>query len=176
MKRARYIVIHQCSLSNLAPGNPYPIPDEYLDGPSLAGRFLDEGLGTGGRPPYHGLTTVGARNEQMLPLGVRGSHAGDYNDESIAWCVVGEDKPAPLGQLEAAASACAMLVLWTGGAEIVGHTDLAGASKDPKKRCPRPVVDVEQFRAMVRGRLPSGWQSWPRPQIEDVVLGAGLVG
>jgi hypothetical protein len=174
MGRVRYIVMHHCSLAKLAPGNPNPVPDDYLDAAAIAGRFMDEGLGTGGRPPYHGITTMAEVNEQILPLSIRGAHAIGYNAESIAWCVAGESRPASLRQLEAAAEACAMLVLHTGGAEIVGHTDLPGASSDPKKRCPRPTLDVAQFRSMVRDRLPSDWRSWPRAHVEEVVFSGGL--
>src|SRR5690349_23745698 len=55
-------------------------------------------------------------------------------------------------QLETAASVVAMLVMWTSGAEIVGHTDLAGASRDPKKRCPRPTVRSEEHTSELQSR------------------------
>jgi hypothetical protein len=114
-------------------------------------------------------------NEQALPLSIRGTHAIGINRESLAWVIIGEKRPASMRMLELAADAVAMLVLWTGGAEIVGHMDIPGASKDPGKTCPRPTIDVAQFRLLVRDRLPSDWRTWPRAQIEDVVSAAGLV-
>lgn len=173
--RTRYVVVHHCSLKNLAPGNPRPIPDDFLDAPSLAGRFTDLGLGTGGRPPYHGLTTLSESNEQILPLSIRGSHSIGYNYESLAWCLVGEDRPAPDRQIAAAADAVALLVLFAGGAEIVGHADLPGATGDTGKRCPWPTVDIQQFRLMVRDRLPHDWRSRSRADIEALVRQGGFV-
>lgn len=171
----RYVVLHHCSLSHEAPGNPYPVPDEHLDMAMLSARFADLGLGTGGRVPYHCGTIQAEVNEQALPLSVRGTHAIGVNRESLAWVIIGEKRPASQRMLELAADGVAMLVLYTGGAEIVGHTDIAGASKDPGKTCPRPTVDVAQFRLMVRDRLPNGWRTFPRPQVEDIVSAAGFV-
>ncbi len=175
--QVRYLMVHHTSLSKYGDDNPHPIPDALIDAPALCGRFSNPALGTGGRPPYHGLTLLDGRNEQCLPLSIRGAHAIGCNGASVAWAVVGETAPANSVQLEALADVCAVLLPWLGlGAlSIVGHTDLPGTSRDPAKKCPRPTIDVPQLRLLVADRLPSGWQAASSQEAEDRVVGAGLV-
>lgn len=176
LERVRFVVLHHCSLQNEAPGNPHPVPDEHLDMAALSARFVASSLlGTASRVPYHCGTTMAEVNEQALPLGIRGTHAIGVNRESLAWVIIGEKRPASMRMLELAADGVAMLVMYSGGAEIVGHTDLAGASRDPHKTCPRPTVDIAQFRLMVRDRLPSGWRLFSPEHVEDLVSAAGFV-
>jgi hypothetical protein len=173
----RQVVVHHCSLSHLATGNPHPVPDKDLDGPALAGRFRDLGLGTGGRVPYHVLITIKPAVEQMLPLRYAGAHAVGYNRVSWAVAVVGEDMPCTFDQLGLTAQVCARLVSMAGlGSDaVVGHTDLPGASRDPRKRCPRPTIDIAQLRALVRDYLPSGYLLLGDVEREAWARGSGLV-
>jgi hypothetical protein len=176
----RWVVVHRTSLSRRGPDNPNPIADQDLDGPGLTNRFRlspaapPNGLGTGGRPPYHLLVRTDAVVEQVLPLEVRGAHAVGINAESWAVAIAGDGRPCSAEQLRTAAALCALLVP-VSGAELVGHTDLAGASRDSSKRCPWPVVDVTQLRAMVRDWLPTGWQTWRREFALERAIDAGLV-
>lgn len=171
--RLRYIILHHCGLANLTDDNPHPVSDEDLNAPAMAGRMrYIKGIG---RMPYHGVTTLDGANEQALPLNKQGAHALDYNDESLAWCLVGEKGPASGRQFDAAIEAVGLLVIWSGVTTIVGHTDLPGASADPKKRCPYPTITPIQFQAMVFGRLPSGWALWNQAMRNEYVTSCGLV-
>lgn len=171
----RLLVVHHTSLSQGGADNPHPVPDEHIDGPALAARFVaNAGLGTGQCVPYHGLTLWSGRNEQMLPLSVRGAHALGVNGVSWAWAIVGEERPASFEQLSALADVCAVLSVLGGGLELMGHADVPGGSRDAQKTCPRPTVDMDQLRALVRDRMPSGWRLWSTPQAEDYAVSAGL--
>jgi len=145
----RYLVIHHCSLSKKAPGNDNPIPDDKLTGPLLAKAFKDLRLGTTGCTPYHFLITY-TGIDQLLQLSVRGAHARAWNDRSIGIAVVAdEDNKVPPLQSQRDNLIALLRVLYpiNGGLEIVGHTQLAGASADPHKVCPGPLLNPDQLSA-----------------------------
>ena len=176
--RPSLIVVHHCSLSHRAKGNPDPIADDLLTGVELAKRFADPGLGTGGRVPYHFLILRSGSVDQLLPLDVRGSHAKGYNNASIAVCYVGESGPTK-AQLVALEKVCAGLVMWTklvagAGARITGHTLLPGASVDPLKVCPHPTCDLGTLKCQVTLRLGYDWRQWPEQRIRLALDGEGF--
>jgi hypothetical protein len=175
-----FVAIHRISLTNRDDAaNPHPIPDELLDGPSLATRFRNPALGTGGRTPYHLLVRVDGAVDQMVPLGVRGAHAGvpsphtGYNWRSWAIAVVGEYREASQAQLIAAARMTALLLPATRGARVFGHSELPDAT--PNKVCPAPVVQMESFRTRVALTIPGGWQLADRDAAFDAMRAAGIV-
>jgi hypothetical protein len=143
--RIRYIVIHRISLAFKTDANPHPIPDDQLGAVGLAMAFKDRGLCTGGRPPYHILICMDGAAEQILPLSVQGVHARRYNDESIAIAMAGNTdmREAPLAQHKTLVEVCKPIYKLNGGLQIAGHTDLPGASGDPRKRCPGRFLPLE---------------------------------
>lgn len=147
----RYLVLHRISLANHdAAANPAPLVDAELDGPGLAHRFRNKGLGTGGKVPYHFLVRTDGAVDQLLPLSVRGSHAIGANSSSWAIAVVGEHRVANVDQIESVIRLCAALVpLAPYGARIIGHDEIRGGSADARKVCPRPVVDPREIAGHV---------------------------
>jgi N-acetyl-anhydromuramyl-L-alanine amidase AmpD len=138
------LVVHRISLAAIE------VPDELLDGPTLARKFrthFELRPVTGGLVPYHFLVRWDGLVEQLLPLEVCGAHAKEANAKSWAVAVVGTTAAN-----EAQQAGLLRVCRWLLGKrplEIVGHTDIEGASSDPDKRCPWPVVDVEGLRARV---------------------------
>lgn len=166
-----HLIVHHCSLRHHGPGNSNPIEDRDLTGPELAKRFLDKGLGTGGRCPYHFLILSDGRIDQLLPLDVRGAHTPGYNYRSIAISTVGEHLPPARSQVESLVKVLTGLVLHTRGAWINGHMYVAPS---PGKICPHPDLDMKKLRAEVSNRLPPDWRNWTRSKIDLVLSSEGF--
>jgi hypothetical protein len=176
-----YLVIHKTSLALRDPeANPFPIPNELLDGPSLAGRFTNPKLGTGGLIPYEILVrgNEAAAAEQLLPLYIRGAHAIGYSWRSIAIAVVCQDEltnpditPAQRDRL---VKICTALVPLGQGLKIVGHTDLPSASADPRKVCPGSKFALDMLTKTVYQSLPDDWRAWSLAQREEHASSAGF--
>ncbi len=159
IRRIHTLVLHRTDLSRNTPHNPHPISDLMLTGPELAKRFRVRGLGTGGLTPYHFLVLVDGAVQQLLPLSVVGSHARDYNYASIAVAVVGaklETQPPLHVQSDSLVRLVAVLRGINGGLDVVGHTDLPGASEDPKKKCPGPFIVPAEVARLAMGLQPPG--------------------
>lgn len=180
LSRLRYLVVHMCSFKALAKENPNPIADELLDAPSMSERQRqDPNIA---HPAYHVVVKLDGTVQQCLPLSRHGSHARAYNSESLAICIVGEGEPAEMTQLGPAGEVAALLHMFASSSsdnshavDVVGHTELPDASRDRTKRCPWPRVTMDQFRGLVRSKLPSGWQTLSKPEVRELVVEAGLV-
>ena len=159
--RIRWIVLHRISLARETVANPHPVGDLDLDGPALAGRFRNTGLGTGGRCPYHFLVRRGGDIDQMLSLSQRGAHDKNYNGRSVAIACAGDMREDALTGLQHAAlvELLTRLVTGLGGPAIVGHTALPGASADPGKVCPGKRLAVLSLAAVVTKALPDDWRT-----------------
>jgi len=140
----KYIVIHRVSLANYDKDqNPDPISDELLNAKEVALRFKNKALGTLGYTPYHILIKQNGTIEQMLPLSVRGAHSKGYNWCSWAVAVVGNTDQNEIKDAQYHPLVLVCKYLSRPGLEIVGHTDLPGASADPNKKCPGRFLPLE---------------------------------
>lgn len=140
--QVKYLVIHRLHLRRLG------ILDKDLDGAKIIEAFKNPKMKTKGRPPYHAVVKQDAGVEQMLPLAVKGAHAVGYNWQSWGIAVVGDftkEKPVE-GQTEALLEVCRVLAVANSGLEIVGHTELPGASDDPNKVCPGEFLPLPWVR------------------------------
>ena len=149
----KWIVVHHCSLWKWEP----PILDGDLTATKMIDAFTSDGsLGTGKAVPYHVLIRSSGMIEQMLRLTSKGAHARKHNDKSLSVCVVGESAVAPEWQYSKLVDTCVRLLVYIGGdtSQLVGHTELAGASRDANKKCPAPTVDMAKLRADVAKKLP----------------------
>jgi hypothetical protein len=175
-----HLVIHRTDLDHLDPvANPNPVPNELLDGPALALRFNNPGLGTGGAIPYHfllrsdpGLWTL----EQLLPLSVRGAHAVGFNWRGIGVAAVGDFRKyaPPAEQYDKLVKLVALLIPIQRGLITAGHTDLAGASADANKVCPGAFLPVKVLAASALATLPTDWNLWPASEVDARLVAAGI--
>jgi N-acetyl-anhydromuramyl-L-alanine amidase AmpD len=167
------LVLHRCSLAAVG------IDDSLLDAETLAAAFgsHDELRPvTGGRPPYHFLVRLHGAVEQVLPIRVRGSHAGRHNASSIGVAVVGDTRRRPMtaGQARGLVGVLAALVPYAPVARIVGHTQLDGATSDPGKVCPGEHIQVPSIAAAVVRALPEGWRAWSRERVSAELALSGV--
>jgi hypothetical protein len=168
------LVVHKTSVAAREdPWNLDPVPDGACTAVELARRFRRPNHYTGGRVPYHFLIDRFGAVEQMVPLGARGTHAKGYNYASVAVAYLGE-QPTP-EQLAALVAICSLLVPLNSGLDLVGHTQLPGASADPHKVCPSPHLDLAWLRQAAETAAPSGWRLLNRPHVEELLVGAGVV-
>jgi hypothetical protein len=183
LKHLRYLVIHETSLARQGPDNPHPVPDDQLDGMTLARIFREnpkprpEGLGTGGWCPYHILISPGGRIEQLMPLRARGAHAVGYNSQSIGIALVGNfAKREPLvSQMRALVKVCAELVPINKGLVIGGHTVTFNASSDPGKVCPGAMLHVPDVARRVVEKLPPNWRTHTDEELSWLLKLGGYV-
>jgi hypothetical protein len=168
------VVVHRISLARKTTANPEPIVDAELDGPELARRFRNKGLGTGGRTPYTALARQDLALEQLLPLVVKGTHAIDHNWCSWSLAVAGnsDEEPIPEELYEVMLEALAVLAVVP--RKVSGHTELPGSSGDPNKRCPGRYVNMDHVRAEVEKRLPVGSDTWDLPRRLKYIARAGF--
>lgn len=155
------VVVHRLSLARDVPQNPRVVDDSRLDGECIADGFIGhKQMGTGGEVPYHVLVRQDATVEQLLPLIQRGAHAIGYNARSWAVAVAGnwDETAMPTHICEAMIDVVATLAVLP--MNVHGHTELAGASKDPKKRCPGRFVNMDEIREAVRKRFPPWSYTW----------------
>jgi N-acetyl-anhydromuramyl-L-alanine amidase AmpD len=141
------LVVHRYSIAHV-PG--------YKDDAASAAKFFrhhPDGLkATNGLFAYHFLLHEDGLAEQCLPLLKKGAAAIGLNTKGIQIACVGDfrKKPMPKAQLEALTDLCAIL---SGIAtNIVGHTEVHGASHDPNKDCPGKALDLNALRASVATR------------------------
>lgn len=162
-----------CTHRILLPGCP--------DAQSIAAAFKDRrqfaaGSYTGGEMPYSIIVTADGRVQQALELCEFGPHALDrWSKRYVGVAAVGDFRkhsPAPM-QWEALARVCALLALWTGDAEGIGHTAIRYDWDG--KVCPGRFLSMTTLRAAVAEHLPQGWRKMPALEREQRVLGAGLV-
>lgn len=171
LRHLRYLVVHRLSLARKTEANPNPVPDHLLTGADVIEAFRDPRMGTGGNTPYHSLVLLDKEGtlEQLLRLGVRGSHAGDtrppgerkgYNWRSLSVAVIGnaDERPITEPQYRRLVQVAYDLLPLCG--ELVGHTELPYASRDPNKRCPGRFLDLHPVRTAAIFKLPMSWASW----------------
>ena len=121
-------------------------------GVEIAAAFRDEstyaaGSYTGGNMPYHFVIRKTGVIDQCLTLSDHAPHARRWNASGLAVAVVGDfrvHEPAP-AQVEALRAFCGLRVLY--GLQVVGHTELPGASKDKNKQCPGNKLNMNQLRS-----------------------------
>ena len=107
--------------------------------------------------PYHYIVW-GGRIYFMVSEGLQTPHARKYNRESIGIAVLADyqtvkDTKALIDLLDMLSNIYSL-----GPSDVYGHTELKGASSDPKKVCPAPVVDMDYVRAhmTVKGKADEG--------------------
>jgi hypothetical protein len=180
LEHIQFLVIHRLSLAREAKGNPSPVPDDVLAGANVVDAFGDRGLGTGGATPYHALIRRNGTLDQMLRLSTRGAHATDvraepewYNWRSVAVAIAGntDESPPTQGQTDTLIRVVSELLPLCG--ELVGHTDLPGASRDPHKRCPGRLIYLEDVQRVAVSRLPAGWKHWSRSEAKRSAAASG---
>ena len=151
------------------------------DAATIAEAFADTspfaaGSYTGGKKPYSIAALPGGVLQQMLELCEYGPHALDrWSTDLVGVAAVGDFRrhEPPAAQLEALADVCAVLAVWTGDAEGIGHTALPRDWGD--KECPGHLLSMTALRAMVAERMPAAWRKWSPLACERYVLDAGLV-
>lgn len=175
-----HLVIHRTDLDTLDPlTNPDPIANALLDGPALALRFNNKGLGTGGLIPYHFLLRADAPTwtlEQLLPISIRGAHAVGFNWRGLGVAAVGDFRKyaPPAGQYAKLVQLTALLIVIQKGLITAGHTDLAGASIDSGKVCPGAYLPVKVLAATALATLPTNWKQWPADEVNARLIAAGI--
>lgn len=184
--RLTYVVIHRTSLARKGPDNPSPVPDSLLDGPALAKAFRDnwkdppDGLGTGGRCPYHFLIRTGGTCEQLLPLSVRGTHAVSYNPISLAVAVAGDfrfKEPSPAQWRSLTDVVAALCVYKRNGLHIVGHTQVPDSSHDERKECPGDNLSMSDLLGRVRSTIQDTtpqWRGWTPDEARHHLIAKGV--
>jgi N-acetylmuramoyl-L-alanine amidase len=108
---------------------------------------------TGG---YVGYTFIIRRDglvDQLRQLNQVTMHSIGYNHTYIGVAVVGDfnkHQPTP-AQWDSLVELCYLLSLQIGpNWELHGHTELPGASRDPKKICPGKFLDLKKLEAEIR--------------------------
>lgn len=150
----RSIIVHRTSLEGL----DEPVPDEHLDGVTLARAFAPGGplaSITGGACPYHVIVRRDGVAEQLLPLDRRGAHARWHNARTIGVAYVGFDRCTSL-QYATLARVVAALLLATSAAAVQRHDDLSGV--DPDKVCPHRAFSVGALAWDADALLPTHWR------------------
>lgn len=177
----KMLVLHRTDLHVFDPvANPHPIPDDLLDGPALAARFKNKGLGTGGITPYHFLIRANTPEfavEQILPLSLRGAHAAGYNWQSYGIACVGDFRksPVPEGMWLNLCELMSLLIPINGGLDAAGHSDLPGACpSDPNKVCPGTHLSPKLAAAQAMNGLPPDWRVWTSDDVNARLLAAGI--
>jgi hypothetical protein len=189
LKPKRFLVIHQTSLARKGQDNPLPVPDDQLDGMTLARIFREnpkpppDGLGTGGWCPYTILISPGGRIEQLMPLRAVCAGAIGYNRSGINIALVGDfaEKPPGVSQMRALVKVCAELVpiglLSTrSGLVMGGHTStFQGTSRDPDKLCPGPYLSIAELTRRVVEKLPQEWRGYTPDEVLTLLRLGGYV-
>lgn len=123
------------------------------------GKF-QAGWYTGGLFPYHFyMPRLGGASHcyQTLPLTAIGPAALRSLNKAGIHVALGGDfrkEAPPLEQGQALVILCAKLMdCFDGQLAILGHTELAGASKDPSKECPGKYLNLGILRASVNASL-----------------------
>ncbi len=127
-------------------------------GPEIADAFRDTrkykaGYYTGGQVGYHLVIRPDGIVDQCLYLTDTGAHAARFNLKSIGVAIVAEHEDftehPPTG--EQWLSLVELCVIFRDmGMTIHGHTELGkGATSDPKKDCPGPMVPLDELRSEV---------------------------
>jgi len=180
-KNITHLFIHRISLANYDPANPNPVKDEFLDGVGLADRFkATEALGTAKQVPYHFLATKNNPTysiEQLIPLSIKGCHAGDWNWRSIAVAVCGDFRRNPPAnpQYENLINLISLIAPMNGGLEVVGHTDVPSAHLDPNKVCPGHYLNAKIALAKAILIMPEKWREIPEDEVNKRMIEAGII-
>jgi hypothetical protein len=175
LEKVRRVVLHRLSLVKRTPENPHPVADDKLDAKAVARAFIGHPeMGTGGVAPYTALDCQDGDTEQMLPLVVRGAHAGGYNSTSWSLAVGGnwDEREMPDATWERMIETLSVLAVLP--RTVVGHDELKGSSSDPTKRCPGRFVNMSKVRAEVKKRLPVGSETWDIRRRLDYIVRAGF--
>ncbi len=109
------------------------------DSPEVLAKFFsDPQWNTGRRFPYHFVISSSGVVAQCVPLSVKAPGAKKLNPAGIQVALGGDfrKKPPTVAQALAVADLVTELLSWKPTLRVVGHTDSAGASNDPKKICP----------------------------------------
>jgi len=141
----------------------------------IAKFFRDAPEWTGGGMPYHIIIRRNGMIEQAVAFDRKAPGAVAANPVSIQVALVGDllHHKATVAQEAALLDVCIDLNEWLGfdKAVICGHTDFPGASKDPKKVCPGPGIDLKRIR-----ELTSQWAcSIPKDEARGYLENYGYV-
>ena len=111
--------------------------------------FQDVSVGTGGKFPYHIVIFSSGTTVQCVPLNRAAPGALLYNDSGIQIALTGDfrfSKKPTVEQQSALESICGLLFKLYGRLQIVGHTEMPGASTETNKICPGTGLDLKKLR------------------------------
>jgi N-acetyl-anhydromuramyl-L-alanine amidase AmpD len=119
----------------------------------LAQFFRDHPEYTGGKMGYHILIQRDGVVEQAVEFARASQGAIVANPYSIQIACVGDLTKYPLttSQQCSLLDTCVDLCEWIGydKAQLKGHTEIPGATRDPKKDCPGKMLDMGELRKLV---------------------------
>ncbi len=107
--------------------------------------------GTGRRMPYHYIVSRSGCTQQCLPLSDRGAHAVRYNSASVGVACIGDfrkQNPTP-EQNKSLIRLLTELKRRFPTTTIARHDELPGASTDPFKVCPGPLLKLDHIKQQV---------------------------
>lgn len=106
---------------------------------------------TGGTMAYHFYITEGGVVQQAVPLLKIAPGAIGYNRTGVQIALKGDfRKSDPTVQQYASALELATWLYELGVNKVMGHTEKAGTSADPKKVCPGAMFPLEEIRGHVK--------------------------
>lgn len=162
------VVVHRIEVSQEDPS--------YGDDPSEIMRFFaTHPVGreaTGGVMPYALVIDSAGAVTQCVPLDRVAPHARAFNPTTIGVACVGDfrKRPTTEAQHRSLVAVCAQLAQELGldVANVQGHDELAGASRDPSKQCPGAHLSMPRLRDAVasalRGPGPKVALRWELPR------------
>jgi hypothetical protein len=134
-----------------------PWPKEYgehKDAQDVANTFANNNLGTGYKMPYsYVLNPDNLSVFRAVPLEKVTPHAGRYNITSVGIAILKDLRNEHIDDeaFVLLAELCNHIRMFTNkDLEIVGHTDLPGASKDLDKVCPGKNLDIHELKIVCK--------------------------
>lgn len=130
------------------------------DAPSISKSFRNKkkfaaGYYTNGEMPYAIVIPTNGNIELALEIGDWGPHAARWNAQGIGVAVIGDftkHKPTE-AQVKSSVELSTFFGMWFGGVNSFGHTELPGASSNPKKVCPGEHFPMDFIRKESASKL-----------------------
>jgi len=126
-----------------------------IDAPGIAQFYrtnAEARAATGGLMPYTFCALGDGEIQQAWPLSIVTPHAARFNVPAVGFAMLGDFRsgnPPTSEQYDAAICACAGLLRYFPRAQLVGHSELDGASRDKNKVCPGTLCDMDRMRRNV---------------------------